>query len=105
VVAVNVFDGSVHFFDRTLGVPIERAIAASQALSGSYVPITIGDGRYMDGVVRGVNVEPAAGYDAVVFIDPSVRPSSGQDIDAVNMMRPSSSTLPSARPLVRRSTR
>ncbi len=61
IAAGDVTDGTIRFFDRTQDVPIERALAASNALPGQIAPITIGDRRYMDGFVGGANIDAAAG--------------------------------------------
>lgn len=79
--AVNTYDGAVRFFDRTQGVPIAWAIAASTAVPGWYEPITVGDGRYMDGGVRGLNVEGAAGYEILVVIAPGMSRTRRQEIE------------------------
>ncbi len=68
--AVDVYDGTVRFFDRAQGVPIERAVAASRAAPGRDAPITVGARRYMDGGVMGENLEGAIGYNVVVAITP-----------------------------------
>ncbi len=69
--AGDVTDGTIRFFDRTQGVPIERALAASSAnpLTGR-TPMTIGDRRYLDGAVGGTNIDGAAGSGAVVALLP-----------------------------------
>jgi NTE family protein len=61
-------------------VPISRAIAASSASPGLVEPISIGDRRYMDGGVTGVNVDGAAEYDIVVVITTTVSASRRQEV-------------------------
>jgi NTE family protein len=68
--AGDVADGTIRFFDSTQGVPIERAVAASNALPGQIAPVTIGDRRYMDGFVGGPNVDGAAGAKAILVLIP-----------------------------------
>jgi NTE family protein len=68
--AVDVFDGTIRFFDRTQGVPISRAVMASRAQPGRDAPVTAGGRRYMDGGVIGENLEGAIGYNVVVAITP-----------------------------------
>ena len=68
--AVDVGDGAVRFFDKTQGVPLETAIAASSALPGLVAPITVGDRRYMDGYVAGTNLSGALGYRVIVVLAP-----------------------------------
>jgi NTE family protein len=69
--AVDVIDGTRRLIDRTQGVPIESAVAASTALPGVSAPITLGDRRYMDGGVAGTNVDAATGYGVIVMILPA----------------------------------
>jgi len=85
IAAVDVYDGTVRFFDRTQGVPIERAVAASRAQPGRDAPITVGARRYMDGGVMGDNLEGAIGYNVVVAITPG---GTGQRaLDAIERFR------------------
>jgi NTE family protein len=70
IAAVDVYDGTVRFFDRTQGVPIARVVAASGATPGLIAPITVGARRYMDGGVMGDGLEGAIGYNVVVAVTP-----------------------------------
>jgi NTE family protein len=82
IAAVDVYDGTVRFFDPTQGVPIARAVAASRAVPGLDAPITVGQRRYMDGSVAGENLEGAIGYNVVIAIIPERRgPSSSGEIE------------------------
>jgi NTE family protein len=65
-----VLDGTRRLIDKSQGVPIERAIAASTALPALRAPITIGDRRYMDGGVGGSHLDAAGGYRAIVALLP-----------------------------------
>lgn len=71
IAAGDVTDGTIRFFDKSQGVPIERAVAASRAAPGMVAPITVGDRRYMDGGVGGVNLDGAAGASIVLVLSPS----------------------------------
>ena len=68
--AGDVADGSLRFFDKTQGVAIEQALAASNALPGFSAPITIGERRYMDGFVGGANIDAAAGAGFILVLTP-----------------------------------
>lgn len=77
VTAVDVLDGTRRLIDKTQGVPIERAVAASTAQPGLSAPITLGDRQYMDGSVAGPALDAAAGYRLIV----AVNPGGGSAID------------------------
>jgi NTE family protein len=84
VAAVDVADGSVRFFDRSQGVALELAMAASSAQPGLQEPITIQGRRYMDGGVAGTNIDGAAGCDVVLAITAfPARNRTRIEIDAV----------------------
>ncbi len=72
VTAVDVSTGEFIVWDRTSGVKLELAIAASCSVPGILPPVTIDGHRYMDGGLRSVsNADLAKGYDRVVVIAPS----------------------------------
>ncbi|HWM04679.1 MAG TPA: patatin-like phospholipase family protein [Actinophytocola sp.] len=74
VTAVDVETGEFRAFDRTAGVPLVMAVAASCAVPGVWPPVTIDGRRYMDGGVRsGTNADLAAGHDRVVVLAPLPR--------------------------------
>lgn len=75
ITAADVSDGTIRFFDSSQGVPIERAIAATNAIPGMIAPITIGDRRYMDGAVSGANIEGAAGANIILVLTPAGNPA------------------------------
>jgi NTE family protein len=81
--SVSVSDGTVRLFDSTQGVPIERALAASNAVPGLVAPITVGNQRYMDGAVFGANIEGAAGYPVVVAVTPIGIARAKQETESV----------------------
>jgi NTE family protein len=71
ITAVEVGSGEFVVFDRSSGVALVEAIAASCAVPGVWPPVTIDGSRYMDGGVRsGSNADLAAGSDWVVIVTP-----------------------------------
>ncbi|MEV5872995.1 patatin-like phospholipase family protein [Streptomyces sp. NPDC052101] len=71
VVAVDADSGEPVVFQRTSGVPLVDAVAASCAVPGVWPPVTIGERRYVDGGVRSIaNADLAAGADRVLVIVP-----------------------------------
>ena len=67
--SVDAQTGAEIAFDRTTGVPLALAVAASSAVPGVYPPVTIGDHRYIDGAVRsGTNADIAKGYQLVLVL-------------------------------------
>ncbi len=74
VTAVDAETGEFTTFDRTSGVPLLQAVAASCAVPGVYPPVTIGERRYIDGGIRSsANADLAQGYDRLVVIAPISR--------------------------------
>ena len=56
-------------WDRTSGVELHRAVAASCCIPGIAPPVTVGDGSYIDGGARDMlNADLAIGYDVVVAV-------------------------------------
>ncbi len=77
IVAVDATTGVHRIFDRTSGVPLVDAVAASCAVPGVWPPVTIGDARYMDGGVRSSdNADLASGFARIVIVSPA-RPRLG----------------------------
>lgn len=71
--AVETTTGEFTVWDHRSGVPLERGIASSCSVPGVYPPITIGDGRYMDGGARSaLNADLAEGYDVAVVVSVTV---------------------------------
>ncbi|MFG3015267.1 patatin-like phospholipase family protein [Streptomyces cinerochromogenes] len=71
VVAVDAESGEPRVFDRTSGVSLVDAVAASCAVPGVWPPVTIGGRRYVDGGVRSVaNADLAAGAERVLVLVP-----------------------------------
>ncbi|HWE55195.1 MAG TPA: patatin-like phospholipase family protein [Acidimicrobiales bacterium] len=78
IVAVEIDAGEPVVFDRTTGVALVDAVAASCAVPGIWPPVTIGDRRYMDGGVRSTsNVDLAAGCDRIVVLSPAAADQPG----------------------------
>jgi NTE family protein len=71
IVAVNTETGEEYIMDRTSGVSLIDAVAASCAVPGIWPPVTIAGHRYMDGGVRSAtNADLAHGYDRIVILNP-----------------------------------
>ncbi|HEU4728430.1 MAG TPA: patatin-like phospholipase family protein [Kofleriaceae bacterium] len=71
IVAVGATTGELVVFDRSSGVPLVAAIAASCAVPGVWPPTTIGDQRYIDGGIRSfTNADLAAGHARVLILLP-----------------------------------
>ncbi|MFD9307524.1 patatin-like phospholipase family protein [Streptomyces sp. NPDC060048] len=71
ITAVDAASGEPVVWDRTSGVPLVHAVAASSAFPGAEPPVTIHGRRYMDGALRaGANADLAAGARALVVIEP-----------------------------------
>jgi NTE family protein len=69
--AVDIESGEHRVFDRSSGVDLVRAVAASCAVPGVYPPVTIDGRRYMDGGMRSIaNADVAAGSDPVLVLAP-----------------------------------
>lgn len=76
ITAIDTATGELVVFDRSSGVSIVDAVAASCAVPGVWPPVTIGARRLMDGGVGStVNMAVAADCDAVVALVPSGRNS------------------------------
>lgn len=71
VTAVDANTGTSVVFDRTSGVPLERAVAASCAVPGIFPAVEVGGRRYVDGGLRTIaNIDLAAGHRRVVALSP-----------------------------------
>ena len=68
LVAVDVSDGSVRYFDAQKDVPLEAALAASSAQPGLQAPVTIDGRRYMDGGIAGTGIAGAEGCGVILGI-------------------------------------
>jgi NTE family protein len=74
VTAVDAVTGEFTPFDRSSGVPLLQAVAASCAVPGVYPPVTVGGRRYVDGGMRSAtNADLAAGCERVVVLAPIPR--------------------------------
>lgn len=77
IVAVDAVTGAPVVFDRTAGVSLVDAVAASCAVPGVWPAVTIDGRRYMDGGVRSPeNADLARGYDRVVVLQ-VLEPTAG----------------------------
>ena len=94
VTAVDAHSGAFVTFDRTSGVDLLDAVAASCAVPGVWPPVSIGNSRYIDGGVRStVNLDLAADCDTVVVLAPSVMGFGGSVHDQVAELRASGVTV------------
>ncbi len=105
VTAVDALTGTSVVFDRTSGVPLERAVAASCAVPGVFPAVEVGGRRYVDGGLRSVaNADLAQGHDRVLVLAPYPVAPSLKDLPPVQVraLRPRSRThlvVPDARDL------
>ena len=87
---VDAETGEFRAFDRTSGVPLLQAVAASCAVPGVYPPVTIGERRYVDGGMRSTaNADLAQGYDRLVVLAPiprGVGPIASVDAQVTGMV-------------------
>ena len=90
VTAVDAQSGEFRVLDRTSGVPLLQAVAASCAVPGVYPPVTIDGRRYVDGGMRSAaNADLAEGYDRVVVLAPIPRgigPMASVDAQVTGMV-------------------
>lgn len=72
ITAVAADTGEFVVFDRSSGVSIVDAVAASCAVPGVWPPATVNGRRFIDGGIRSpANVDVARGYDRVVVLAPT----------------------------------
>jgi NTE family protein len=90
ITAVDAVTGEFRAFDRTSGVPLLQAVAASCAVPGVYPPVTIDGNRYIDGGMRSAaNADLAQGYDRLVVLAPiprGVGPIASVDAQVTGML-------------------
>jgi NTE family protein len=100
VPVVDAVTGDRRVLDRTSGVDLVDAVAASSAVPGVWPPVTIGGSRYLDGGVWSLtNTDLAAGHDRVLVLAPIVDPALevevaglGPDV-RVAVIRPDAASL------------
>jgi len=69
ITAIDVADGGFVVWDKTAGIPLPLAVAASCAVPMLFPPMTINGQRYMDGGLRSAtNADLAQGCEGVVII-------------------------------------
>jgi NTE family protein len=88
ITAVEATTGTPVVWDRSSGVPLDRAVAASCAVPCIFPPVTVGGSRYMDGGVRsGTNADLAAEASRIVVLAPlapvRMRGAPTAEIDAL----------------------
>ncbi|WP_330334232.1 patatin-like phospholipase family protein [Streptomyces sp. NBC_00536] len=82
ITAVDAASGEPVVWDRTSGVPLVHAVAASSAFPGAEPPVAVGGRRYMDGALRsGPNADLAAGARTLVVVDPMAHRSSPETLE------------------------
>ncbi|WP_310713422.1 patatin-like phospholipase family protein [Streptomyces lydicus] len=82
ITAVDASTGEPVVWDRSSGVPLTRAVAASSAFPGVAPPVTVQGRRYMDGALRsGTNADLARGCRALLVVDPMAHPREPLDAD------------------------
>jgi NTE family protein len=90
VTAVDAQSGEFRVLDRTSGVPLLQAVAASCAVPGVYPPVTVEGRRYVDGGMRSAaNADLAEGCDRVVVLAPiprGVGPLASVDAQVTGMV-------------------
>jgi NTE family protein len=90
ITAVDAETGEFTPFDKTSGVPLLHAVAASCAVPGVYPPVTIDGHRYVDGGMRSAtNADLAQGYDRLVVLAPIPRgfgPMASVDAQVTGMV-------------------
>lgn len=75
ITAVDAETGDDVVWDRTSGIPLASAVAASCAVPGVWPPATVAGRRYIDGSVRSAtNADLAQGHDVVVVLAPDTGP-------------------------------
>jgi len=73
VPVVEATTGRRRVLDRSSGVDLVDAVAASSAVPGVWPPVTLGDARYIDGGVWSLtNSDLASGHDRVLVLAPIV---------------------------------
>ncbi|WP_377641864.1 patatin-like phospholipase family protein [Oryzobacter terrae] len=88
ITAVDATTGTSVVFDRTSGVPLERAVAASCAVPGVFPAVEVGGRRYVDGGLRSIaNIDLAAGHRRVVALAPYPVASRPRDLPLVQLHR------------------
>jgi NTE family protein len=87
ITAVDAGDGRFVVWDRSSGVPLVTAVAASCAVPGVWPPVSIDGRRYMDGGVRSLNnSDLAAGCDPVAILAPYTLGLEGSLEDEIDAM-------------------
>jgi NTE family protein len=73
--AIDADSGELVLFDRSSGVGLVDAVAASCAVPAVWPPVTVGGRRFMDGGVASIaNLDVARDYETVVMLAPTAPP-------------------------------
>ncbi|MEV0145860.1 MULTISPECIES: patatin-like phospholipase family protein [unclassified Nonomuraea] len=96
ITTVNIETGEPQVWDRTSGVPLIAAIAASSAAPGTTPPVAVNGHRYLDGAFGGgSHASLAAGADVLVLIEPLAHlfPAETPPGDTVVRITPDAETI------------
>jgi NTE family protein len=97
IVAVNAHTGDPMIFDRTSGVELVDAVAASCAVPGVWPPATVRDARYIDGGVRTMtNADLAVGYRRVLVLAALAEPEVHRQVlglERAELIQPDEASL------------
>jgi NTE family protein len=100
ITAVDAVTGDRRVLDRSSGVDLVDAVAASCAVPGVWPPVTINGTRYIDGGVWTLtNTDLAAGHDRVLVLAPIVDPALDAEVAglgvgvAVAVVQPDAASL------------
>lgn len=96
ITAVDAETGTAVVFDRTSGVPLERAVAASCAVPGVFPAVELAGRRYVDGGLRSIaNIDLAAGHQRVISVAPYPVGTHLRDLPPVQLrsLRPRARTF------------
>lgn len=86
ITAVDTENGDFKVFDRSSGVDLVNAVAASCAVPLVWPPVTIQGHRYMDGGMRsGTNADLALGYANVLILNPLPMPENMPPVFGSNL--------------------
>ncbi|MGI5222720.1 patatin-like phospholipase family protein [Nocardia sp. CA-290969] len=91
VTSIDIGSGALTAWTRDDPATLVQALAASTSVPGVFPPIEIGGRHYIDGGVRStINADLAAGYDAVVILEPLAhvypRTRADRELDAARQV-------------------
>jgi NTE family protein len=75
ITAIDVRTGELTVFDKSSGVRLADAVAASCAVPAVWPPVTIGERQFMDGGIgSSANIDVVADYEFIVMVSPTAEP-------------------------------